>query len=409
MGTHARVTLREAMSAEARPPGAPAELTPQEVVLRFLESTARPSEARLYLGLFRARLPEQFAAIAIDAHVMADAADAVAQDLKFLAALGLFPTVVLGIFQTGGAAGHARSLRRKLEAEGVQVEVLSAGADGLAERLTACARGGVLPVVVFEPHGDEQPGGRLERLGGFLKELQARKLIFLHRPGGLRHRGVLIPIVNLMTDVPALLASKEISRKESLIVEHSRRLCDEMAPLPFTVAVTSPLSLLRELFTVGGAGTLLRRGARIVRHLGWDGVDVERVRELLASSFGRAPVDDFFARTPSRVYLEEGYRGCVILSDAPLGAYLTKFAVSAEAQGEGIARDLWDALVAETPVVFWRARRANPISEWYARLCDGLVRARDWTVYWKGVVPASIPVAIEWALGQPVDIPPDDE
>lgn len=397
------------MSRERPPSASPAELAPQDVVLRFLESTGHPSEARLYLSLFRARPREQFAAIAVDAHVMADAADAVVQDLKFLAALDLFPAVVLGIFQPADAAGHARSLRRHLETEGVRVQELSAATHGLAARLTACAGQGQLPVVVFEPDGNEQPADRLERLGGLLRELKTRKLIFLHRPGGLRQGGVLVPIVNLSTDVPALLASREISRKEALILEEARRLCRDAAPLSFTVAVTSPLNLLRELFTVKGAGTLLRRGARVVRHLGWDGVDVPRLRELLTSSFGRAPAESFFARTPSRVYLEEGYRGCAILADAPLGAYLTKFAVSAEAQGEGIARDLWDAFMADTSAVFWRARRTNPISAWYVKLCDGLVRLPEWTVYWKGLGPDSIPAAIEWAVDQPVDIPWDEE
>jgi acetylglutamate synthase len=109
------------------------------------------------------------------------------------------------------------------------------------------------------------------------------------------------------------------------------------------------------------------------------------------------------------VYLEEGYRGCAILVDTPLGAYLTKFAVSPEAQGEGIARDLWEALAADAPVVFWRARRTNPISEWYMKLCDGLVRVPGWTIYWKGLAADAIPAAIAWAVKQPVDIPRDGE
>lgn len=388
---------------------APAELAPQDVVLRFLESTGRPSETRLYLSLFRARPREQFAAIAIDANVMADAADAVVQDLRFLSALDLFPTVVLGIFQPGDAAAHARVLRRHLEAEGVNVEELSAATPLLPVRVTAAVAAGAVPIVVFEAGGGGDARDRLESLGTLLKELQARKLLFLHRPGGLRQGGALVPIVNLTTDVPALLSSREVSRKEALILEESRRLCEAMAPIPFTVAVTSPLNLLRELFTVKGAGTLLRRGARIVRHEGWDGIDLAQVRELLSSSFGRAPSPAFFERTPGRVYLEEAYRGCAILMDSPRGAYLTKFAVSAEAQGEGIARDLWDAFIADTPVVFWRARRTNPISDWYAKLCDGLVRLPDWTVYWKGIATRQIPDAIEWALSQPIDIPRDEE
>jgi acetylglutamate kinase len=391
---------------------APAELVPQDVVLRFLESTGRPSEARLYLDLFRARPREQFAAIAIDANVMADATDAVVQDLRFLAALDLFPTVVLGVFQPSGAAEHAHALLHHLEAEGVRAEEWSASTPGLAARLTTCVARSAVPIVVFEPGGSDRPDTpslRLQRLGRILNELQARKLLFLHRPGGLRQNGLLVPIVNLTTDVPALLASRELSRKEAIILENARWLCEGAGPVPLTVAVTSPLNVLRELFTVKGAGTLLRRGARIERHEGWDDVDLPRVRELLASSFGRAPTDAFFARKPSRVYLDEGCRGCAVLVDTPLGAYLTKFAVSAEAQGEGIARDLWDALWADTPVVFWRARRSNPISEWYVKLCDGLARLPDWTIYWKGLAPDAIPAAIAWAVAQPLDIARDGD
>jgi acetylglutamate kinase len=397
------------MTPDRVPPAPAGELATQDVVLRFLESTGRPSEARLYLDLFRARPREQFATIAIDAHVMADAADAVAQDLKFLAALDLFPTVVLGIFQPAEAAAHARRLRRHLETEGVPVDELSATEPRLSDRVTACVESSAVPVVVFETAGGESPGDRLEKLGALLAELQVRKLLFLHRPGGLRQGGVLVPIVNLTADVPGLLASRELSRKEAAILDYARRLCDDPARSSFTVAVTSPLNLLRELFTVKGAGTLLRRGARVLRHDGWDGVDVPRLRDLLASSFGNPPAGSFFARTPGRVYLEEAYRGCAILVDTPLGAYLTKFAVSAEAQGEGIARDLWDALAADTPTVFWRARRGNPISEWYVKLCDGLARVPDWTVYWKGVDPGAIPEVIDWAVRQPVDIPRNGE
>lgn len=394
---------------DGRPQPAPAGLAPQDVVLRFLESTGKPSEARLYLDLFRARPREEFAAIAIDANVMADAADAVLQDVRFLAALDLFPTLVLGLFQPAEALTHARTLRRWLEAEGVHVEVVRARRRGLAARVTTCARAGAVPVVVFEPAGEEAPAERLDRLGALLRELATRKLLFLHRPGGLRQGGALVPLVNLTTDVAGLLAGGELSRKEALILEGAQRLCEAAAPTPFTVAVTSPLNLLRELFTVKGAGTLLRRGARVVRHEGWEGVDVARIRELLASSFGREPAAEFFGRVPGRVFLEEGYRGCVILEETPLGSYLTKFAVSAEAQGEGIARDLWEALFPETSIVFWRARRRNPISEWYAKICDGLARFPEWTVYWKGLAPADIPAAIDWSLSRPVDIPHGDE
>lgn len=384
--------------------GAGPELVPQDVVLRFLESVGTPSEARFYLDLFRARPPEQFAAMAIDANVVQGAVDAVVLDLRFLAALDLFPTVALGIFQPADAAAQARRLHRRLAAAGVASLSIDAHDDALADRVRETVLREIVPIVVFEPIEGSSPASRLEDLGRLLGALSVRKLTFLHRPGGLRQRGALVPIVNLSEDVPALLASRELSRKETLILEQSRRLVNERATQGLVVAVTSPLNLLRELFTVKGAGTLLRRGALVGRHEGWQGVDRARVKELLASSFGRPTSDEFFAREPSRVYLESEYRGVAILVDTPLGAYLTKFAVGREAQGEGVARELWDALAENSPAVFWRARSSNPIVGWYEKLCDGLVRTGEWHVFWKGLAPDRIPEAIAWALAQPVDV-----
>ena len=99
-----------------------------------------------------------------------------------------------------------------------------------------------------------------------------------------------------------------------------------------------------------------------MRHDGWTDVDRERVREILASSFGREPSEAVFERDVRAVYREEAWRGVAILVDTPLGAYLSKFAVSPRAQGEGMARELWDALVADHPALFWRARAGNPIA-----------------------------------------------
>jgi acetylglutamate kinase len=116
-------------------------------------------------------------------------------------------------------------------------------------------------------------------------------------------------------------------------------------------------------------------------------------------------VADFFERPVLRVYVEEQYRGCAILTDSPHGPYLTKFATDREARGEGIARDLWDAFSADFGSVYWRARSANPINEWYTRLADGIVKTPEWWVFWKGLDLASVPELVGWALARPIDLP----
>jgi acetylglutamate kinase len=377
-------------------------MEPADVVLRFLESVGRRSESEFYLSLFRAEPKERFAAISVDANVMRHAWEAVVLDLRFLAALGLTPVVLLGLLEPTDAPDHAARIRRRLERAGVPSEILPLGD---AEKLTQLARAGTIPILVFAFSDGQTVEERVEKLGVLLSALQTRKLILLHRPGGLRQGGVLMPIVDVTKDAATLNASKELSRKERAIFALSQKLVLELVPHKLLVAVTSPLNLFRELFTVKGAGTLLRRGATLESHDSIAGLDHERLRTLLTSAFGHPPVDEFFGRPVSRVYLETGYKGVAILAETALGPYLSKFAVEREAQGEGMGRDLWERIVAEQPSVFWRARTDNPIVAWYEQRCDGMMRFAGWNVYWKGLDAKQVPAAVEYALAQPIDIP----
>jgi acetylglutamate kinase len=378
-----------------------------ETVLRFLESVGRRTEAEFYVQLFRAEPKEQFGAILVDASVVRHATEAVVLHLKFLSGLGLTPLTVLGAFDPDNAPKHAARIVRQLERQHIAVSLVPPGdTASIGAEVVRLCRGGVLPVWVLRTADGVTADARFETLGRVLATIASRKLIVLHRRGGLQQNGALVPLVNLSTELSALLQSRELTRKERAIVVQAARLVHATSRL--TVTITSPLNLLRELFTVKGAGTLLRRGAVIHRFDAYDGVDVPRLRTLVTRSFGRAPVPGFFERPVRHVYLEENYRGCAILTDSPFGSYLTKFATDREARGEGIARDLWEALVVDHPTVFWRARSTNPINEWYSRLADGLVKTSTWWVFWRGVPISQVPAMVSWTLHRPIDLPLPD-
>ncbi len=372
-------------------------MEPADVVLRFLEGAGRRSEAEFYLAHFRAEAKEQFAAIHVSPGVMRHAGEAVAVELRFLAALGLVPVVVLGVVDPAEAATHAARLARRLERDQVPAAVLVP----TPAEVTAAARSGILPIVPFSGAGD-----RVAALGAFLTALATRKLIFVSRRGGFQQGGALLSIVNLTSDTEALLRGRDLTAAEKALLRDARRLAFELVPHKLLVSVTSPFNLLRELFTVKGAGTLIRRGAVIHRHAGFAGLDLARLRGLLVSAFGRQPRPEALARAVDDVYLVDDYRGVAVIVRTPLGSYLTKFAVDQEAQGEGVGRDLWEALAADHPVLFWRARKDNPINAWYAKLADGLARFPEWHVFWRGLAVETIPDAIRHALAAPVDFEP---
>ncbi len=372
-------------------------MEPAEAVLRFLAGVGPGSEAEFYLRLFRERAGESFAAIVIDPETLRENTDAVAFDLRLLSALSLTPVVILGFYGTG-AENESRRLRKKLDEMQVAVESLSVSAP--REQLVAATDRGAIPLVRL--HGNDADA-RLLQLATLLDDLRSHKLIFLRNEGGLREGGQALSVVNLSDEFATLMASPELQPAHKALLSCSRRLVLELVQHELLVTVTSPLNLLHELFTVKGAGTLLRRGARIVRHRALAGVDLERLRALLTSSFGKPPQPQVLQRQYLNAYIEEGYRGAALVAPTPLGAYLSKFAVPREAQGEGVGRDLWQTMTADHRVLVWRARPHNPIRSWYEKQCDGRARDSGWTVYWKGLSPERIPDAIAFARAQPVD------
>jgi len=169
----------------------------------------------------------------------------------------------------------------------------------------------------------------------------------------------------------------------------------------------NPLHLLRELFTVSGAGTLIRKGSRIEKLGGLAAIDRPRLTNLLESAFGRPLVPGameeggLVVSQSEFVYLEENYLGAALLGSTPIAPYLSKFAVDRQAQGEGIGREIWSMMTRDFPVFFWRAVPTNPIVPWYAKNCDGLVRLPEWHVFWRGLTPEKIQPAIEYATSLP--------
>ncbi|HEX6763830.1 MAG TPA: hypothetical protein VF103_00095 [Polyangiaceae bacterium] len=379
--------------------------TPADVVLTFLESLGRRSEAELYLKLFRKLPKESFAIIAPGPQVVRYGLGSLVEQLRFLADLDLFAPVVLGLFDPATAAASAERMVKRLGTAGIVPLPHSMDEPDLVDRLRGELRRERIPVVHFM--ADDSQNGverRIDRLGELARALDTRKLVLLRRRGGLGTRGGgWISVVNLRTDREGLAQSKRFPKRDGELLDCAARLIERVEPNPLLVSVASPLNLMKELFTVKGAGTLVKRGAPVERHEGYAALDVSRLGALVEASFGRTLSPDFFAKPPLAVLLDAEYRGAAILHPAEPAPYLSKFAVLPEAQGEGIGYDLWQMLTRDFPSFFWRTRHENPVLTWYQGVADGMARTANWTVFWRGLEPARIPDAIAEAEARPSD------
>jgi acetylglutamate kinase len=386
-----------------------------QAVLTFLESVGRPAEGELYLRLFRSMPRGHFAAVVPARTVLEESLGTLSEQLTFLTELGLYPSVVLGA--TGPAEpSQVAELLEALEFAGARAALAAGSVGEAAAEAERLAGERTLPVFVLADPSDAT-------LAALTVALCPRKVIVLRGAGGLGPHGVGsielgpghfvetnpsgIGALNLRSDLAALREVGVLSEADLVWLERLERLLEATADVhAMTVSVASPLSLLRELFTVRGEGTLLKLGSFIDHHSSFERVERERLEHLLRESFGRELRGDFWARTPTRVYLERDYRGVALLEPGRYAPYLSKFAVLPVARGEGLGQELWREMLKDTPRLFWRSRPENPVNSWYVTVCDGMQRTPEWHVYWRGASAEQVPALVAEALARPEDFLP---
>jgi acetylglutamate kinase len=167
--------------------------------------------------------------------------------------------------------------------------------------------------------------------------VQSHKIIFLTETGGLLGEdGRILSAVNLDEDFDDLMQKRWLHSGMRLKLEQINALLRRL-PRSSSVSITSPDHLAKELFTHRGAGTLVRVGERVDRYDDFDVIDQSRLRGLLEVCFGRELDPRYFTtKKPYGIYLADSYRATAVFTREDPMPYLDKFAVTTEAQGEGI-------------------------------------------------------------------------
>lgn len=409
----------------------------RQTIIRLLSSMASAKEISQYVKRFSQLDAKRFAVVKVGGAVLRDDLDALTSSLSFLQEVGLTPIVVHGagpqLDEEMTAAGIVKqtvdglrvttpevlaivrkvflqqnlALVEALQESGARATSIVSGvfeADykdqstyGLVGEVTrinqtpieASLKAGSIPVIASL---GETLGGQILNINAdfaaneLVQVLQPYKIIFLTGTGGLLNdQGKVIDSINLSTEYDELMAQPWINGGMRVKIEQIKDLLDKL-PLTSSVSITKPAELAKELFTHKGSGTLVRRGERVLRFDSWEGVDLARMRELIESSFGRVLVPDYFDNTtPYRIYISENYRTALILTREEGFAYLDKFAVLDDAQGEGLGRAVWHVMREENPQLFWRSRHNNQINIFYYAESDGCYKQEKWKVFWYGI------------------------
>jgi len=390
-----------------------------EAVLTFLDSVGRRSEAELYLRLFREVPRESFAIIALESASISTQGASLAEQLRFLANLGLYALIVIGTAEPASARAAADRFVRRLGLVRLESNVYTMSTPGLVELARSDLRAGIIPILAFDD-GHEEATSRYESLGDLCARLESRKVVIVRQHGALGanvsrdaelaqsypllmgQNG--ISVINLVAELELLQSSGLLDSEDLALLEGIQRVFERGSYQALVFNVTGPFDLLKELFTVKGAGTVVRRGTSIVKAQGYEDLDQSRLTRLIESSFGRKLRPGIYSRPLLAAYIAPEYHGAALIEPSPIAAILSKFVVDPVAQGEGMGRDIWQAMIRDQPSVIWRARSKNPICSWYAWQCDGMIRRGYWTVYWRGVEPGKVPDIVDLMLARPDDL-----
>ncbi len=426
----------------------------RRLVVQLLGSIGSTREIRQYLQRFSGLDTHSFAVVKVGGAILRDQLDELAGSLSFLHQLGLFPVVLHGagpqLDEAMDAAGierryhegmrctsaeampHIRavvlrqnlSLVSALERNGARARSILTGtfeaepideatfgyvgrvARVHTEAIDASIEAGCIPVLGCL---GETTGGQTLNVNADLAAnelvatLQPNKIVFLTGTGGLLdEHGEILSSINLRTDYEALMEADWIHSGMRLKLQQINDLLQRL-PADSSVSITRPQALARELFTHGGAGTLVRRGEQVHAYERWESLDEERTRELIESAFQRRLVSDYQQRVPLRAaYISDSYRAGAIISEWRDVARLDKFAVAEEARGEGLGRVIWERVREHHPAMFWRSRPDNQVNDFYFAESDGCVKGDSWNVFWYGLKDfALIRDCIEYARAQP--------
>jgi acetylglutamate kinase len=330
----------------------------------FLEAIEYSPEGVIYLKEYQGNPPHSFCLIHINPEILPDGWDSLSVTIRKLHKIGLHP--ILSIDEsTFNQYSHLFS-ENTYETYNTKASI---------DPESQFQKSKTLVYIINNLFQD---------LKNLIHQYQFRKLIFLSPDGGIldSNNGTLINYIKINTDSkdpfsentehPTLSLSKEILASEQI---HR-----------FSISITSPNHILKELFTINGRGTFIKKGSEILlSDSPFKKIDTNKIINLVESSFHRRLKDSSFLTKMDSILYESSYRGCLIFKKMDLGVLLSKFAVDEIARGEGVGKDLWEEMILRYKSLIWRGRINNPIHKWYSKQCDGFWKDNHFYFYWVGV------------------------
>ena len=423
------------------------QLSTRSTVVQLLSNIGSKREVQQYLAQFASVSSQQFAVIKVGGAILTDHLPTLSSALAFLNHVGLFPVVVHGAgpqlnrileaagvepqFEDGIRVTDGKTLAvarelfleenlklvEELEGIGVRARPITAGvftADYLNREkydlvgkikevdkapIEAAIRSGCLPILTSMAETKE---GQVLNVnadvaaGELARALQPLKIVYLSEKGGLFNGDTKerISAINLDEEYDHLMTQWWVRHGTRLKIKEMKDLLMDL-PRSSSVAIIHPADLQKELFTDSGAGTLIRRGNKIVCN---DSIrqfeDRETLRDVLMRDRGsldaQAIVERYIESLESRdfkAYFDEPMEALAIVLP-PQGessmAHLATFTITRNGWLTNVADNVFASIKADFPKLMWTVKNDDENLTWFFDKASGSLSREGEVLFWYG-------------------------
>ena len=415
--------------------------------MQLLSNIGSKREVQQYLSHFTSVSSQQFAVIKVGGAIITDHLQTLSSALAFLNHVGLFPIVVHGAgpqlnrmleaagvepqFEDGIRVTDGKTLAlarelfleenmklvEELESIGVRARPITSGvftADYLDREkydlvgkinevdkapIEAAIRSGCLPILTSMAETKE---GQILNVnadvaaGELARALQPLKIVYLSEKGGLFNGDTKerISAINLDEEYEHLMTQWWVRHGTRLKIKEMKELLMDL-PRSSSVAIIHPADLQKELFTDTGAGTLIRRGNKVVVN---DDIsqfdDLEALRDVLQrdreSLDSKAVVERYIESLKTRdfkAYYDEPMEALAIVHPAEgqaSMAHLATFTITRKGWLANVGDNVFASIKKDFPKLMWTVKQDDENLTWFFDKASGSLSRDGDVLFWYG-------------------------
>ncbi|OBA22360.1 ARG5,6 protein, mitochondrial precursor [Metschnikowia bicuspidata var. bicuspidata NRRL YB-4993] len=426
----------------------------RSTVVQLLNNIGSKREVEQYLKYFTSVSSQQFAVIKVGGAIITHQLPELASCLAFLYHVGLYPIVLHGTgpqinellevegvepeYIDGIRVTNAKTMEvvRKcfleqnlrlvtaLEEMGVHARPITAGVftadyldkdkyqlvgkiNGVSKSAVESAiDAGYLPILTSLA---ETPSGQLLNVNAdvaaseLAREFEPLKIVYLNEKGGLVHgeTGEIISAINLDEEYEGLLKEPWVKYGTKLKIKEIHDLLQHL-PRSSSVAIIDVHDLQKELFTDSGAGTLVRRGYKLInRNKLSDFANLDLLRAALLRDpqikSGKLSVASYLKQLETATFKSYGDAPLEVLAIVVENAKpnvavpkLDKFLSSRTGWLNNVTDNIFSAIKKDYQSLYWIVNENDANLSWYFLKSDGSFAKNGEVLFWYGLDPTAI-------------------